>query len=317
VIDFRYHLVSIVSIFLALAVGIVLGAGPLKGNLGQSLNDQLSSLRQDKATLRTQLAAQQKGLDQRDTFADAVTPSLVAGTLTGKTVTLVVAPGADADLVKKITATLAAAGAKVGSTVTLTDAWADPSKRTFRNNLATQLAALVKAPGAVSAPDMLPGTVLARAVLAGSDRSTDGPDAGGAQALEGLKAGNLLSVSPDRVTPASSAVVIGGPVQGSNSEDTQARLAAWVYLARALDAGGSGAVVVGSVNKANPDSANPIVSAVRADSDASKVVSTLDDADLSIGAVPLVQALVQQYAGKAGQYGVASDAKAVLPEAAK
>ena len=29
-IDFRYHLVSIVSIFLALAVGIVLGAGPLK-----------------------------------------------------------------------------------------------------------------------------------------------------------------------------------------------------------------------------------------------------------------------------------------------
>ena len=30
VIDFRYHLVSVVSIFLALAVGIVLGAGPLQ-----------------------------------------------------------------------------------------------------------------------------------------------------------------------------------------------------------------------------------------------------------------------------------------------
>jgi hypothetical protein len=36
VIDFRYHIVSIVSIFLALAVGIVLGAGPLQGRLGSS-----------------------------------------------------------------------------------------------------------------------------------------------------------------------------------------------------------------------------------------------------------------------------------------
>ena len=32
-IDFRYHIVSIVSIFMALAVGIVLGAGPLEGEL--------------------------------------------------------------------------------------------------------------------------------------------------------------------------------------------------------------------------------------------------------------------------------------------
>lgn len=41
-IDFRYHLVSIISIFLALAVGIVLGAGPLQGNLGSQLTDQVS-----------------------------------------------------------------------------------------------------------------------------------------------------------------------------------------------------------------------------------------------------------------------------------
>ena len=33
-IDFRYHLVSLVSVFLALAVGIVLGAGPLKDTIG-------------------------------------------------------------------------------------------------------------------------------------------------------------------------------------------------------------------------------------------------------------------------------------------
>ena len=36
-IDFRYHLVSIASIFMALAVGIVLGAGPLKEDIGNTL----------------------------------------------------------------------------------------------------------------------------------------------------------------------------------------------------------------------------------------------------------------------------------------
>ncbi len=38
-IDFRYHIVSIVSIFLALAVGIVLGAGPLQNQLGITLTN--------------------------------------------------------------------------------------------------------------------------------------------------------------------------------------------------------------------------------------------------------------------------------------
>ena len=43
-IDFRYHLVSIASVFLALAVGIVLGAGPLKGTLGDTLASEVAQL---------------------------------------------------------------------------------------------------------------------------------------------------------------------------------------------------------------------------------------------------------------------------------
>ena len=54
-IDFRYHIVSIVSIFLALAVGIVLGAGPLKGELGATLDREVAGLYQDKADLTSQL----------------------------------------------------------------------------------------------------------------------------------------------------------------------------------------------------------------------------------------------------------------------
>src|SRR5471030_2713714 len=99
VIDFRYHIVSIVSIFLALAVGIVLGAGPLKEDIGNSLSQQTSALRAQKTQLRTQLDAEKAGTGARDTFAAAVAPVIMKNQLSDKTVSLVIAPGADADLV--------------------------------------------------------------------------------------------------------------------------------------------------------------------------------------------------------------------------
>ena len=315
-IDFRYHLVSIVSIFLALAVGIVLGAGPLKGDLGTRLTQETNALRADKTQLRTELDAEQRGTAARDSFSDSIAPAIMKNQLTGKTVALVLAPGADSDLVKKTTASLVAAGAKVGSTITLTDAWADPAKRTFRNTLASQLADQVKVPLAASTPDQLAATVLARAILGGQDQSTQRLDPAVSAALDGLKAGDLVKVSPDQIVPASSAVFIGGPVKGSTQQDTDSRLADYVQLVRALDAAGAGAVVMNQPNTANRTISTDVVAAVRKDGEAAKVASTVDDADLSMGQATLVLALAQQYAGGSGQYGLAADAKAIVPDIA-
>jgi hypothetical protein len=315
-IDFRYHLVSIVSIFLALAVGIVLGAGPLKEDIGTRLTEQTTALRADKTQLRTQLDAEKKGTAARDAFSTNVAPTIMEHQLDGRTVTVVVAPGADSDLVKNTTAALVAAGAKVGSTITLTDAWADPAKRTFRNTLANQLAALVKAPLAVNSPDQLATTVLARAILGGKDQSTERIDAGASAALDGLLAGDLIKVSPDQVVPSSGAVFVGGPVKGANTEDTDARLASYVQLVRSLDAAGSGVVAVTASNAANKALSSDLVAAVRKDADALKAASTVDDADLSMGLATFVLALAQQYSGSNGHYGLAADAKAIAPDIA-
>ncbi len=313
-IDFRYHLVSIVSIFLALAVGIVLGAGPLKEDIGTRLTEQMTALRAEKAQLRTDLDAEKRGTAARDTFSSTVAPAIKKDRLAGKTVALVIAPGTDADLVKNTTASLAAAGAKVGSTVTLTDAWADPAKRTFRNNLAGQLAGLVKAPLGASNPDQLAATVLARAILTGTDQSTERLDPSASAALDGLKAGDLVKVAPDQIIPSSSVVFLGGPVKGSTQQDTDARLAAYVQLVRSLDAVGSGAVVATVSNTTDRTMSADLVAAVRKDPDAAKVASTVDDADLPMGQTTLVLALAQQYAGGGGQYGLAADAKAIAPD---
>ena len=313
-IDFRYHLVSIVSIFLALAVGIVLGAGPLKEGIGTGLTEQVTALRAEKAQLRTDLDAEKRGTAARDTFSSTVAPAIKKDRLAGKTVALVIAPGADAELVKNTTASLAAAGAKVGSTVTLTDAWADPARRTFRNNLANQLAGLVKAPLGASNPDQLAATVLARSILTGTDQSTQRLDLSAGAALDGLLAGDLVKVAPDQIIPSSSVVFLGGPVKGSTQQDTDARLAAYVQLVRSLDAGGSGAVVATVSNTTDRTMSADLVAAIRKDSEAAKVASTVDDAELPMGQTTLVLALAQQYAGGGGQYGLAADAKAIAPD---
>jgi hypothetical protein len=314
VIDFRYHLVSIVSIFLALAVGIVLGAGPLKGDIGTRLTEQVTALRAEKAQLRTDLDTAHRGASARDNFSKEVAPAVLKERLTGKTVALVVAPGADADLVKSATASLVAAGAKVGSTITLTDAWADPTKTVLRNTIASPFAALVNSPVGASSPDQLAGSVLARAILAGTDHSTERLPVAAAAALEGLKAGDLIKVAPDQVVPSSSVVFLGGPVKGSTKAETEARLAAYVQLVRVLDAGGSGVVVAAKSNTTDRTMSADLVAAVRKDSDAAKVISTVDDADLPMGQGTFVLALGQQYTGITGQYGLASDAKAVVPD---
>ena len=225
VIDFRYYLVSIVSIFLALAVGIVLGAGPLQGDIGARLTEQIKTLRAEKTQLRTDLDAARRDAAARDTFSSAVAPAAMKDRLTGKTVALVVAPGVDSDLVKNVTTSLIAAGAKVGSTVTLSDVWADPSKITLRNTVASPFAtsATATAPAAAGSPDQLAVTVLTHAILAGTDHSTERITASASAALNGLAAGDLISVTPDQIVPSSSVVFLGGPVKGSTQQDTDAR----------------------------------------------------------------------------------------------
>ena len=70
-IDFRYHLVSIVSIFLALAVGIVLGAGPLKEDLGNTLTREVNTCGRTRPACGPSSTAAQRGTSARDEFSTA------------------------------------------------------------------------------------------------------------------------------------------------------------------------------------------------------------------------------------------------------
>jgi hypothetical protein len=310
VIDFRYHLVSIVSIFLALAVGIVLGAGPLKEDLGNTLTSEVKNLRQDKATLRAQLDRAERGDKARDEFTAASNRSLLASRLADTTVSVIVLPGADSGLVKSTTETLTGAGATIGSTISVQDAWVDPDKATLRSTLAQNLAGQVGVPVDQSAD--LVDTVLARSVLTKAGSGAAGANA----ALEGLRTGELVKYSSDTVTRASLAVLVAGPVSGSDAASRTERAAALARLAGAMDAAGAGAVLVSASDAPGATGVASVVTAVRDDKDLPDSLTTVDDGELPMGQASVVFGLLEQEAGKSGQYGLASDASSAFPQLA-
>lgn len=88
-IDFRYHIVSLISVFLALAVGIILGAGPLQGAIGDQLTGQVEQLRTERNELRDQLDEANVTLGNDSRYIEAAGPQLVAGSLQDRRVAVV------------------------------------------------------------------------------------------------------------------------------------------------------------------------------------------------------------------------------------
>ena len=120
-IDFRYHLVSLISVFLALAVGIVLGAGPLQGPIGSSLTSQVDGLRADRDQLRTELDVSRSETQQTAALVEATASDLVADSLTDRTIVLVRTAGADNDQADAMSARIEEAGGRVVSDLNLTE----------------------------------------------------------------------------------------------------------------------------------------------------------------------------------------------------
>ena len=143
-VDFRYHLVSLVSVFLALAVGIILGAGPLQNSIGNTLSGQIDTLRESRDSLRDELSATQEQLAGSDSALDVAGGELLPNTLTGRNIAIVVLPGVDSDAVSQMIESLELAGASVSGQVTLTDAYTSSDKATYRGAFANQVSEYIE-----------------------------------------------------------------------------------------------------------------------------------------------------------------------------
>ncbi|WP_169945671.1 copper transporter [Microbispora sp. H11081] len=308
-IDFRYHLVSIVAIFLALTVGIVLGSTVLEPTFFKSAEEMTASLRQANEKYLTQISDLQRRGEGGDSLVTTHLPELVRGQLAGERVVLVEAPGASAALRDPMERLLTSAGAVYSGRISLTDKFIDPEQANVVDGLATNLAAA----GTVF-PDEATPYDKAAAILAGAIVTNDRAQAGQANpaatgVLEAFQAGDFLTLNGDPEQRATMAVVLA-PSQPYEGEDAGRQTDAIVAVAAGLDGGALGTVLAGTVTASG---AGGVIAALHDTGRVASAVSTVDTVDFAAGRVVVVYALREQLTGRSGAYGIGSGATAFEP----
>ena len=308
-IDFRYHLVSLIAVFLAVALGIVIGTTALNEPILADIENQVSQLERDKRALEDQTRDLQAQLSTSQEFQEAVGPALVDGTLTDRSVLLVltdedVAP----ETVEEVTALIGEAEGSVSGVLRLQPQYSDPATAAALQNFVTGAGL----PAGLQLPESGDAGVLVASLLSQVLMVPEGgpvPDtAAVSSVLAGLSSLEVLSAESAAVSPADHAVVLtGGPFDG---EDADQRNGALVELVTALDEQGRGAVVAGTAPTARPEG---LVGALRADPALAAAVSTVDNVGTEVGRISTVLALGQESQGTSGKYGTADDAQPVPP----
>lgn len=299
-ISFRYHLVSLIGVFLALALGIVVGTTALNGPITTDLRKQVNTLKADRNTLAQQVKTLQGQIGDAEQFASIYGAQLVAGALNGQSVLLVALPGAGASVQDSIARQIATAGGRVSGRVQLTPDYVDQR----RGSDITSLATGAVHPIAWTAPEtsdagQLGGSLLAF-VLTGKGQQTDL-----SQVLGGFSELHMVSLS-GAITPSRTVVVVGTGALPNGDYGAQAELAFVSWLQQ------DGAHVLVAGDAASATHAG-IVAGVRGPSGPKATVSTVDNADTAMGQVTSVLALADATKSVVGHYGTGSGADALFP----
>ena len=317
-IDFRYHLVSIVAVFLALAIGIVLGSTELQGNTIDVLRTSSNLLKNELDQSNAQRNTAQQQLNNNLAFIAKSEPRLLAGELPGDRIVLVTEPGASSSVISGVKQAAALAGATVTGEVAIQPKFNDLSGTTqsslsqINSDLATTDGTSLATPSSEQTiyqqqAAQLIGTAILATTTAGE---TTGISTADATTLLGAYAqAGYITITPAVTDRATLAVIVTpdtAPSDGQNDPGTQVLLA----IAQELAGASAATVVVGSTAGSSP--AGSPIAALRASSVAS-LVSTVDNADSIIGQVSTIWALAEQLRGeKPNSYGI-SGASAVSP----
>lgn len=298
-INLRYHIVSLVAVFLALALGVVAGTTVVDQGLVRNLRRLGNTLREQQNTLRAQNNEFKREIALWGQFADAMVPGLMRDKLKGKRVVLLLADGQKDETPDDVADAVVAAGGIPSGRLEFSSKWllADGTSR-------EQLALVVGLPADTEAADLLEvaaGQLAARFASPGDVR-TEG------DVIGALTRAGFLDVTGDagRLFPAKGALFVylaSGGEAGSPPVEEFA-----VPLLRAVGARMPAALV-------EPlSSVTSLAELIRQDQYLSKRVVTVDHGDTLPGLLALVAGLGDLAAGRpAVAYGVRRRASAIAP----
>lgn len=285
-ISFRNHVVTLVAVFLALAVGVALGGGPLAevGPGEVTSTSRTADVREAEAEA-----------DLGDEFAASVADRLYAGGLDTHPVAVVTMPGAAGGIVDGVTAEVERAGGSVAASYTVQPALLNPSEKTLVDTLGSQLVTQLDK-GAVDegAPTYERiGQLLGTGVASTSEQGA-AADGSTSSILQSLGGAELLTgpESPSRRAPL---VLV---VLGDDADDD-----ILAGLVAGLAATSVGVVAVGPADAAD-------LPGLRS-SPLAEPVATVDGAERPLGQVTATLALIRSLTTTGGSFGASGSDRTV------
>jgi hypothetical protein len=312
-ISLRQHALSLAAVFLALAVGVVLGSGFLSDTLLSSLRDekrdlysQINGLNDQKNTLNEKLSA-------ANNFDNQLAGRMVHDALGGKSVVVFRTPDAKDDDVAAVSKFIGQAGGTVTGTVSLTQEFVDANSaeklRTVVNSsilpAGQQLSTKLVDQGSQA------GDLLGIALLINANPAVPPvPEVQDPQrdtVLASLRDTGFITYQPsDHMPAANAALIVTGsavPQDAGNQGVSVARFSA------AMAPHGSGILLAGRDGSATGGAA---VAVTRADAGISSTISTVDDVDTAPGRITAVLGLHDLInGGHVGQYGTGHGATSI------
>jgi len=308
VINFRFHLVSIVAVFLALAVGIVMGYGVLGQPTVDTLQNRIDTVEANAETRRRENDELKTELDQRERAIEESAPFAVSGRVTDVRAVVIGVRGVDADAVNRVVDLARRGGADAPGVLWLESRWALEGR--------DDVTALATALGLTTTGKRAP--LRADALDALATRLATGGTVGGIDAVKALADAGFVTIEgtgDDAPAPAD--------LGGSGTRTT---------LVTGAGASVPGRLLVAPFARVAVDAEIPLVAAevfpdgtegasrgdslasIRDDETLDAQVSTVDDLEDVEGAVAAVLALADLGRGVVGHYGIGDDADSQLPE---
>ena len=309
-IDFRFHLISLVAVFLALGLGVLIGTAVLNEELVDRIKRNVQELQTDKRQLQEDVLALERQLDADVRFADATEEWLTQDALEGRRVVLLAFEGTDDRVTDNVKDSIETAGGVVAAEITFTDKFALPGL-VETDQLALAIGSTSDVASELRAESgELVGSRLGSAALGqGKEGRVDAADAAAEDLLETLGEAGFVDLdreSEGRLVPDRGLFVIAG----GNSERRPFNVPAFgLPLAVAIADRGAPLVVTEA-----SDSTWGLVAGVRTDDATADILSTVDDAESISGRIATVLGLSQSLDGVTGHYGTGPGADEVIPK---
>lgn len=305
-ISFRFHIVSIVAVFLALAIGIVVGSTVIDRAIVEGLRNRVDEVSGNLDERQAENDRLRERAEELGIFVTESAPYTVQDRLAGTVTVLVVDEGLDDRPVERTVELLGIAGSTVRGVLTLDSSWTLED-----DEQSAELARLVD----LDADAPVEELQTRAASLVVSDLSSevvvDDDGTGALDEVEALGLADYEALAPDVVVQRPRQVqfvIVSGPETdlGGSTHTTAFAVAA---------AETSGAAVLAEVwaeVEDGPDRADSLATILGSPS-LGALVATVDNLDTSPGPTTVVLALDAARAGEVGHYGVGDGASSSVP----